>query len=272
MLGALIGAGASIASSLFGSSSASKARKQEAQTQREFAQNGIQWKVEDAKKAGIHPVYALGANTVSYAPQSVGGSDYSGLASAGQDIGRAIDATRSNPARADALSQTLARYQVEGAGLDNDIKRADLASKLATVRSQVGPGLPGPATRSLWGLDGQGNAPQIDAPELKRKSSHEIMDTGAPSNVPGAGSSVQFAMNSYGGYDPVIPPNMAESFEQDKIGYLKWLAMNRVLPNFNDPLYPPKIPLEYNRRAYFDRKWQDWRTRPQRWIRNRYNP
>lgn len=31
--------------------------------QREFAQNGISWKVADAKRAGIHPLYALGAST-----------------------------------------------------------------------------------------------------------------------------------------------------------------------------------------------------------------
>lgn len=36
--------------------------------QREFAQNGIQWRVADAKKAGIHPLYALGANTATYTP------------------------------------------------------------------------------------------------------------------------------------------------------------------------------------------------------------
>ena len=32
--------------------------------QREFAQQGIQWKVVDARKAGISPLYALGASCV----------------------------------------------------------------------------------------------------------------------------------------------------------------------------------------------------------------
>lgn len=36
--------------------------------QREFAQNSIQWKVNDAKKAGIHPLMALGNNATSYTP------------------------------------------------------------------------------------------------------------------------------------------------------------------------------------------------------------
>ena len=45
------------------------ARKEEKQMQREiarqyeFAQNTIQWKVDDAKEAGLHPLYALGAST-----------------------------------------------------------------------------------------------------------------------------------------------------------------------------------------------------------------
>ncbi|AXH77176.1 MAG: DNA pilot protein [Microviridae sp.] len=43
------------------------ARKQ-IEYQKEYAQNGIQWRVADAKKAGIHPLYALGANTPTYTP------------------------------------------------------------------------------------------------------------------------------------------------------------------------------------------------------------
>lgn len=39
--------------------------------QKEFAQNSIQWRVDDAKKAGIHPLYALGAQGASYTPQSL---------------------------------------------------------------------------------------------------------------------------------------------------------------------------------------------------------
>ena len=50
------------------------ARKEEKQMEREiarqyeFAQNTIQWKVEDAKAAGVHPLFALGAQTQSPTP------------------------------------------------------------------------------------------------------------------------------------------------------------------------------------------------------------
>lgn len=43
---------------------------------REFAKNGIQWRVEDAKKAGLHPLYALGAGATASPPQLLGGGDY----------------------------------------------------------------------------------------------------------------------------------------------------------------------------------------------------
>lgn len=46
---------------IFDSISDSKTAKENIKLQKQFAQTGIQWKVADAKKAGIHPVYALGA-------------------------------------------------------------------------------------------------------------------------------------------------------------------------------------------------------------------
>lgn len=59
--------------------------------QREFAQKGIQWKVADAKAAGVHPLYALGAQTHSFQPVQAGDMA-AALGDAGQHVGRAIDA------------------------------------------------------------------------------------------------------------------------------------------------------------------------------------
>lgn len=255
MLGALIGAGASLASSLFGKSSADKANKQNArlaqqqyEQQKEFAQSGIQWKVDDAKKAGIHPLYALGANTVSYSPTSVGqqsGTDFSGLASAGQDIGRAIDATRSNPERLDAYTQTLRAIQLDGGKLDNDIKRAELASKLATVRGQVGPGLPTSQTVSAWGLDGQGNAPQLNAAEVNQTGTRDPRDPSNGSYVYGASPGVDLMQNPSGGYSPVMPKQLAESMESDPSGVLEWVIRNKILAPIgygSKPNIPGRLP------------------------------
>ena len=68
----LIGAGQSQAS-------AERLNQLNYEHQKEFAQNGIRWKVADAKAAGLHPLAALGASTASYSPSAVIGDspDYS---------------------------------------------------------------------------------------------------------------------------------------------------------------------------------------------------
>lgn len=67
--------------------------------QRQFAQEGIRWKVADAKAAGIAPLAALGAQTISYQPMQVGGGYGDALGLAGQSLDRAIDATRTQEER-----------------------------------------------------------------------------------------------------------------------------------------------------------------------------
>lgn len=42
--------------------------QRQVQYQFDFAQKGIGWRVSDAKKSGIHPLYALGANIPTYTP------------------------------------------------------------------------------------------------------------------------------------------------------------------------------------------------------------
>lgn len=39
--------------------------------QKEFAQHGVQWRVADAQAAGVHPLYAMGANVSSATPSSI---------------------------------------------------------------------------------------------------------------------------------------------------------------------------------------------------------
>jgi hypothetical protein len=61
----------------------------QAQLQREFAQHGIRWKVADAKAAGLHPLAALGANTISYKPQQTF-TQGNGVGKAMQTMGQGI--------------------------------------------------------------------------------------------------------------------------------------------------------------------------------------
>lgn len=138
MLSGLISAGASLLGGILGNKSAKKAADREYERQKEFAQSGIQWKVEDARKAGIHPALAVGANPASYSPSASIGTDY-GISQAGQDISRAIDTTRTSGQRQDAFALTMQKLQLDKAGLENEY----LASQIAKVKQQIGPPMAG---------------------------------------------------------------------------------------------------------------------------------
>lgn len=123
--------------------------------QREFAQQGIRWKVDDAKAAGLHPLAALGAQVSSFSPISVGTSsadlrastatapsiDFSSL---GQDLSRAEAAGSTSGERTSKLAQQVAKVMgaltIEKAGLENDLLRTNIAK----TRSQIGPPIPIP--------------------------------------------------------------------------------------------------------------------------------
>ncbi len=61
------------------------------QRQKEFAQNSMQWKAEDARKAGFHPLAALGTLSANYTPSaSAGGGIGDALMNTGQAVGRGV--------------------------------------------------------------------------------------------------------------------------------------------------------------------------------------
>lgn len=140
MLGAILGGIGSIASSLIGKSSADKAASKNIKLQKQFAQQGIQWKVADSLKAGIHPLYGLGAQTMSFSPVNVGGSggpDLSFLGQMGQDIDRSRMATSTQGARAPI--QQMERITLERGELENELLRSQIRRANAP---HVGPAFP----------------------------------------------------------------------------------------------------------------------------------
>lgn len=117
MLPALIAAGASLVGGMFSDAG----KKRELAQQREFAQNGVRWRVADAQAAGIHPALAMGASVPSYTPVGLGSGMAEGLSNAGQDISRAVDATATLPEKTAASKLAL-----ENMGLQNDLLRAQI--------------------------------------------------------------------------------------------------------------------------------------------------
>lgn len=113
--------------------------------QREFAQHGVQWKVEDAKAAGINPLAALGAPTIGFSPVSVGSEAGRGLESMGQNLERAFKAASTAGIREEADNSRLRKLELEKASLQNDVLRQELNSRemrSSRLSGQVGPPVP----------------------------------------------------------------------------------------------------------------------------------
>lgn len=87
------------------SETAERLNKENQALQREFAQHGVRWRVEDAKAAGLHPLYALHSGGASFTPTVAMGAaqDTSGsgraLADMGQNLSRAMMAQQTDAQR-----------------------------------------------------------------------------------------------------------------------------------------------------------------------------
>lgn len=119
--GSLIGAGGALLGGIFGQSAGAKNRRlarEQMQLQREFAQHGVRWRVEDAKAAGIHPLAALGMQAMPVTPVMAGYDNSIGeaLADAGQNVGRAVAAQMTADQRKmQSLGLAVAEKQLEEA-------------------------------------------------------------------------------------------------------------------------------------------------------------
>lgn len=114
---------------------------------KDFARMGVRWKVEDAKKAGLHPLYALGGNLSpgGMSPAYVGGGESSdpmgsALANAGQDISRAVLAQATPEEKAMAHLQMLKlKSEIQGNEAQSNYWNAQAAKLRQTTPT---PGVP----------------------------------------------------------------------------------------------------------------------------------
>jgi len=121
------------------------------QFQKDFAQHGIQWRVEDARNAGLHPLAALGANVSIPSASPVFQDSSSPLADAlgnmGQDIMRAL---KSNVSEEQKILMDL---QVERAQLENDFLRSKIRNTDQDTASMP--------TGSGYFMQGQGDSKKV---------------------------------------------------------------------------------------------------------------
>lgn len=158
---------------------------------KEFAQNQIQWRVADARKAGLHPLAALGMAPISGPPSAIGGDSSGlgqGLSEMGQNLSRAIDSYQSREdrmreqAKADALQELQYKLQLDKFTLDqketasrvalNDartaVEKAQLANMIkgASIRHGAQPRskpIPKPRSKGKFILPGFIGAPLAKA-------------------------------------------------------------------------------------------------------------
>lgn len=247
--GAIAGAAGNILGGILGNS----AKDDAVADQREFAQNSIQWRVKDARKAGIHPLFALGANTHSFSPVGIGGGLAEGVAAAGQDIGRALESVGTQGER--TYNQRMMQLQLQRGELENQL----LASQIARINTptQRMPARPstGMSISERFGITAA-DGDVMPIPErfggtvsganlVVNTPLERIIDPAAPYREPGS-----VAENSWVKTPTGIAP--APSYDanermEDVFGPdLAWSWRNMILPNLvDDERVKPPAPAGY---------------------------
>ena len=268
----LIGAGQSQAS-------AERLNQLNYEHQKEFAQNGIRWKVADAKAAGLHPLAALGASTASYSPSAVIGDspDYSFLKDMGQGIDRAMDAkaTRQERAEREQKENALFNEELKGKQLQNQETQTrieqmkwDMAMDAArnaerSVRTQQQvPPMPSLAPDGSL-MPGQENATSPGGIESK-PAEIVVNEPGRRGQERGSITELGFSRTNDGGYVPVMSNDAKQRYEEDIFGEIGWNLRNR-LPGLIDrqDVAPPRSWLSDPDSSWeFDLSRGAWYERP----------
>lgn len=208
------------------------------QRSKEFAQNSVLWRVQDAKQAGIHPLYAFGAPTfspsTSVAPFNAGGSDNRGdyLASFGQNIGRSIQSMLTREERAEqARMATIAnkielergRLGLENMALQNQLLGSQIARSQA---DQIGPPAPSPTLNP--------SGPRTPDERLgrtwPRPTEPRLSASTNPAREAGHITDYGYVRQNDGGLGIVQSADMKERTEDSLIDELLWNWRNRVTP------------------------------------------
>ena len=260
-LGSIVSAVGSIAGGILGANSAQNVAGMNYEAQKEFAQNGIRWKVEDAKRAGIHPLYALGASTQGYSPSGGYTGDY-GISDAaahfGQGFERAQQAKMTKEERdkqdvRDAIQDMAALEDLNQKRRLNDaqirlanseIFRNFALSTNALRKTGLPPAMPG----GLGGvIAGQGNsyATGQTTPEI---SSVVTSEKGTPSVQAGSPPDVRFYRTLSGGRAPLPTEDAGDAMDAALGAGLQWSFRNNLVPwlaNFFPINDPHRLPGEY---------------------------
>lgn len=182
-----------------------KLAKRQEDLQREFAQNSIQWRTADAKKAGIHPVAALGSQGISYNPSYVGGDNFGGSQAS-------VSVSTGGDKEIDELNKRLLTAQVRHA--EAEATSAEMAN------------LPKPQNDPLNVLLPNANSRGIGLPTSQ-------------TGMPGQASSIygnkkaeaeeasRFSVNQDGTISVVPTQNIMDYVSEDMLASIEWRLQNK---------------------------------------------
>lgn len=229
VLGGLISGVANLFGGKMSSDAVRDSNEKNAAMQREFAQQGVRWRVEDAKAAGIHPLYALGASGAAASPSyQVDSGTATGVANMGQDISRAIHATRT------ADERQFAVLNLRRADLENQLLESQIHN---LQQSQFGPPMPSATDQPLGGIN-SGGAVQVQ-PQRPSASSASIpqMDAGAIADYG--------LVRTATGYAVVPSKDAKERIEDQAVPEAMWAFRNLLKPLLtgHQTLSPKEYPL-----------------------------
>lgn len=131
------------------------------QLQKDFAQQGIRWKTEDAKAAGLHPLAALGTQTTGFQPVSIMTDS-----SAPSNLGDTLSRMGQNVSQAWQRQATADERLLANMKLEQEYQKL-VGMKLANaglrqqISGQQGPAFPDPVGNP-YGLAGQGDTSYQD--------------------------------------------------------------------------------------------------------------
>lgn len=240
-LGGLFGGGGS------GSKKAKELFAYQVREQERMMKNQLQWRVEDARAAGVHPLAAIGANisSPSVPPIVAGGDSGSGrnigsaLSDMGQGVDRALGAVMNDDER---YTASLRALQLERGEMENAVLRFKLN------QLQSSPPFPSldvgeeympvgvvsdPARYSSGRVDvvPLSNEPALQATGRVSVQPAEVITTvpGMPGNQAGRNPDVQWYQDNEGNWFN----NPSEKFKADDLGSagaIQWFNRNRLLP------------------------------------------
>lgn len=240
------------------------ANEREYQMAKEFAQNGIQWKIEDARKAGINPLAAIGATGQSYQghvmPLSYGqeaeakGRMYSNL---GQNISRAIGSTMT-------AKQRMINEEEDNLRLKEIKYRSKvLDSQMTNIDKPNNPPMPDGMGRTSTGIPGQ------ESPITIIPTGRTAASKGDPSKAFGSVTDWYFRKTPTG--LKVAPsPDVQGILANNAVEMLRWEAKHKAQELLNPGIYRPdynEFPLPKNKYwkwNFMDQEYQvaDW---PSNW-------